>query len=600
MKKRLMQIVCLLLIASCLTGLCLADGAPQTEDLPAVLAQFPFVKVSSQGGNLTKVRTEFLLNDGLFFLDNDTLSPELAKISVALAAAAYDWSDLKATLSQMPGFTFADFDYQTGGAARKGNWDKTHTLEDNDFVRYAIAVKKNVVFCGEPYIIYCVPVQGTRGGYDWNSNFNIGDGSNHAGFYGAHNEIMQELYDRMQSDEAEYDAAHTIVWTMGHSRGAAVSNIVAGELTGGYCPSLALDFSGLVTPDRVFSYNFACPNVSRNSRVTSSSFSNIHNFNSQDDLIPIVPMEDWGYERYGETVVLGDVDRENHLQQFSRVVKHAYSGTQNTPYFIEQVLLDYVPNQAESNSVICQGILRGIAFLLNDGKSLKGFYQSVCAFISDHAWDIIQSYFPDPGEYYDYLFTLDQILPDYIADTYYMDEAEFAIWLANHKSQIEEMESMFHVQIGTKEDLQEAAGLVAAELLDTAMNHKLHPLTVDKLTEAAGALAAIMWGEDGQPKLFSSIWDGHAVDSYVLWINARYCGYAGWYGYQSSVPKVFAVPRGVVSIGTRCFMDAALSSLSMQREVMYICDEACFGAEELSVVFLNSGLVSIGTRAFSG
>ena len=50
-------------------------------------------------------------------------------------------------------------------------------------------------------MVYCVVVQGTSGGYDWLSNFNIGSGENHAGFYLAHEEIMTALQTAMEDDE---------------------------------------------------------------------------------------------------------------------------------------------------------------------------------------------------------------------------------------------------------------------------------------------------------------------------------------------------------------------------------------------------------------
>ena len=128
-----------------------------------VLAQYDFTEVSfSYGtGDSGTDSTGFVYNDGLLFLDNSTRSPELAKASVGLAAAVYKWDYVNSALSQMPGYSFDE--YKTGASSRKGNWDKDHSVEDNDFVRYVIATK-NATYNGENYIIYCVPIQGTTSG----------------------------------------------------------------------------------------------------------------------------------------------------------------------------------------------------------------------------------------------------------------------------------------------------------------------------------------------------------------------------------------------------------------------------------------------------
>ena len=125
------------------------------------------------------------------------------------------------------------------------NYNLNLTIDDNDHVAYCVG-KKEVNYNGEPYILYCVPVKGTSGNAEWFSNFNLGTGANHKGFYKAANEVLDNLYDMFNNDG--YDANRRIIWLSGHSRGAAVANIIGGVLSesGVYAPT-----------SNIFAYSYA-------------------------------------------------------------------------------------------------------------------------------------------------------------------------------------------------------------------------------------------------------------------------------------------------------------------------------------------------------
>ena len=86
----------------------------------------------------------------------------------------------------------------------------------------------------------------------------------------------------------------TIVIT-GHSRGGAVSNLTAKELT---------DDTEVLS--KVTAYTFACPNVEKYN-YKMSYYRNIYNFWFKSDIVPTVPLssptEGWGYG-YMENVTL--------------------------------------------------------------------------------------------------------------------------------------------------------------------------------------------------------------------------------------------------------------------------------------------------------
>lgn len=94
------------------------------------------------------------------------------------------------------------------------------------------------------------------------------------------------------------------VWVAGHSRGAAVANILGGKL---------LLENGFRSQD-IYAACFACPNVVLTSQVKGSlNCSWVEVYNIEGDIVPRVPCEAWGYGRYGrEYSIDTDVIRTAH------------------------------------------------------------------------------------------------------------------------------------------------------------------------------------------------------------------------------------------------------------------------------------------------
>ena len=184
--------------------------------------------------------------------------------------------------------------YDNSEVYRRSREDLTY--EDNDYVAYTIAYQEVVhPVSGETYAIYCVPIQGTPTNAEWFSDFNLGYGDEHEGFKKASTEIYNKLRNCFMSDAA-VDSAHRIVWFAGHSRGAACANLLAGWF------SDSNDYGyGYTTTKRVFAYTYACPAVSLKADTT---LENIYNFNNDGDLIPLLPLEIWGYKRNGQSILL--------------------------------------------------------------------------------------------------------------------------------------------------------------------------------------------------------------------------------------------------------------------------------------------------------
>ena len=104
---------------------------------------------------------------------------------------------------------------------------------------------------------------------------------------GYHTTYVQPVLDSLEGEELVY-------WTAGHSRGAAVANLIASYL-------IDDGFS-------VFAYTFAAPYNTANTEASSAKYDSIFNLVNRDDFVPMLPMPEWGFTRYGRTATLAASD----------------------------------------------------------------------------------------------------------------------------------------------------------------------------------------------------------------------------------------------------------------------------------------------------
>ncbi|MBO5316375.1 MAG: hypothetical protein J6B48_08105 [Clostridia bacterium] len=191
--------------------------------------------------------------------DSSDYNPTLANMLAALSAAAYDETKIAAAYESL-GFTWKESltrDYDVFNPYRCG---------------YAIATK------GSEYNdekICLITVRGSKTVSDWIGNFDIftfNDGK-HLGFVLP----AENIYDCIQSELSESLTSNNIKYVItGHSRGAAVANLLAVEL-----------MEEGVNPNNIYNYNYACPDVACKENFTY--YDNIFNLCNRKDEVPYVP-----------------------------------------------------------------------------------------------------------------------------------------------------------------------------------------------------------------------------------------------------------------------------------------------------------------------
>lgn len=176
-------------------------------------------------------------------------------------------------------------------------YDFTNTYSDSDVSEAYIGHRK-VSYAGQTKEIIAIVVRGTNGTIkEWTSNFDIGStvdkykyadwvvANNHKGFDVAATRILRCLqqYEALGYIDTSVQSAY---WVMGHSRGAAIANIIGARL---------VDKSKYV-----YAYTFAAPNTT--TATNAGSYAGIYNILNTDDFVPYLPMTAWGFTHYGKSV----------------------------------------------------------------------------------------------------------------------------------------------------------------------------------------------------------------------------------------------------------------------------------------------------------
>ena len=171
-----------------------------------------------------------------------------------------------------------------------------------DIVGYSIAHKEiNIVENGSPKKcnLIAVVVRGTPPTKEWHSNFDIGYDDVPNGFNNAEQELYNQLCDFLISAGLTNNANNKFLIT-GHSRGAAVANLLAARInrTQIYC-----------LRKNLFAYTFATPNTIKKHALKAEenyypgANNNIFNFVNAEDFVPYLPLSKsgWDFWKYGRT-----------------------------------------------------------------------------------------------------------------------------------------------------------------------------------------------------------------------------------------------------------------------------------------------------------
>ncbi len=239
-------------------------------------------------------------DSSLFWRPSAAFDPYLAELSAVTAAAAYNNGGmLDREDGNAPDACIKDAFEKFGFTVfQTYHYEQQSTDESKDTVAFGIGYRKLLGKGRNDSDLLAIVVRGTVG-KEWESNFRIAkEGgpieANHYGFMTAATGVMQ-AFDQFLKDHAveiKRGKANTKIWIVGHSRGAAVANMVAHALN---------QSAAIASPTNIYAYTFGTPNVS----TFASAFyePNIINIANEMDFVTKVPLQEgWGYGKYGITI----------------------------------------------------------------------------------------------------------------------------------------------------------------------------------------------------------------------------------------------------------------------------------------------------------
>lgn len=255
------------------------------------------------------------LDPALFENDSKVYNHDLARLSIALSTLAY--STLTEIKKSYAALGFENISTKDTVATLKEKRiyhpDDTNKDIDKGWFSPAWIAHKNVQVNNQDTSLIVLNIRGTYN-TEWVDNFDPGLGETHAGFDRAAEKLADDLEEYLLMYDKELKENKILLIT-GHSRGAAVANLIGKKIDDKDAPQEPLRNYGVVVPynrnhlyaidsSKVFVYTFATPNVTRDEKVRDSKYGNIYNILNPEDFVTYVCMRAWGYDRYGKRYVL--------------------------------------------------------------------------------------------------------------------------------------------------------------------------------------------------------------------------------------------------------------------------------------------------------
>ncbi|MCR5736058.1 MAG: hypothetical protein K6G64_00240 [Eubacterium sp.] len=232
-----------------------------------------------------------------FFMDSYNYHHDMARFSMALSMMCY--SSLEKSIALYRRMLFADLGFSAYSSDRG--------KEDGSVSPFDIAYKK-IENQGKEATVIVVAIRGAKDA-EWMDSFDAGTGETHKGFQQAADYVYEGILDFIHKNSEELTGDVKILIT-GHSRGAAVANLLGQQMDQEGIPELSLKAKD------VFVYAFATPNYTRNSERTNQKYHNIFNIVNPEDFVSKVLPSAWGYGRYGITYVLPSKTTEGNGKNY--------------------------------------------------------------------------------------------------------------------------------------------------------------------------------------------------------------------------------------------------------------------------------------------
>ena len=340
------------------------------------------------------IECDYGYNDNFFNQSSYDYNHELATASCCLATAAMvkDGAPFNNPESAKEMLNDIGFGNSSGEALSYYGYQKSPTM--NSIA--CVISNKNV---GDTSIV-AVAVRG--GGYEgeWAGNFNVGTGTNHAGFDVAKQQVCDNIISFMNQDGLTLNK-NVKFWITGYSRAAATANLLAAEVNNKNLvgTTACYDLSDYnYDADDVFAYCFETPRNTRDKNAKNETYNNIFNIVNRIDPVPRVAPAAWSYVRYGKDCYLPSKETynpkayKNLVEKVSNYFDEIYTGKGDKSYKEDYKFYEYkinckiipythiyfsiVENQSISQGVFWDNFVKYLADGLNSPEYYTANYQN--------------------------------------------------------------------------------------------------------------------------------------------------------------------------------------------------------------------------------
>lgn len=264
------------------------------------------------------VEHDFYFDDAFFYKSNEVYHNDLAVMSLGLELTAFSHpkydkqytamlqnneraENLKNAYSDL-GFYHDEYYYYN-----------TPLSDNSNKVAFSFA-RKEITNGTDTDTLVAVVLRGGGYGAEWASNFYVENAGNSAGFNDAAEQVLKELRKYLLIGNVKGEVK---LWIVGYSRAAATANILAHYINKDIQEDGVLDESSRkISSANVYAYTFATPNGYRVADSDGTCDNNIMNVVSDNDLVPRVPLKQWGFSKYGRTYTITTAANQYAAKRF--------------------------------------------------------------------------------------------------------------------------------------------------------------------------------------------------------------------------------------------------------------------------------------------
>lgn len=235
--------------------------------------------------------------------------------------------------------------------------NKYYTLEKQENSAGVAVGYKTIKVDDRDYTLLAIIPRSAGYKQEWNGNFTVGDGDIHEGFKAARDEVLRYVKKYIKDNNIQ---GNLKVWTAGHSRGAAIANMVGGFFAGGGIEYFGNSVS--ITPEDIYCYTYATPrpikegadkNVelcvaanrleddyindtpgeefiyTKGGKVNTKDevYGGIRNLISENDIFTMLPPELWKFTHYGKDIAMDhdQITEEAMLKELKELSIFSYN-----------------------------------------------------------------------------------------------------------------------------------------------------------------------------------------------------------------------------------------------------------------------------------